>query len=123
MYLREKVRLGEEKQKIKFQVLYKRHEVLAVSFRYVTKNTLYEIKTTYNDKYNKLYPGVVLELLNIQDMLNSDYLLADSCATPHNSVVNRTWPDQRDIFRTMLFRNTVRGKIAKAIYKVHKQPQ
>lgn len=123
MYIRETVKLGEEMQKIKFQVLYKRHEVLAVSFRYVTANTTYEIKTTYNDKYNKLYPGVVLELLNIQDLLNSDYLLADSCATPHNSVVNRIWPDQRKIFRTVLFRNTVRGKVAKIIYKARKQPQ
>lgn len=122
MYLRETVKLGEEKQKIKFQVLYKGDEVLAVSFRYITNNTLYEIKTTYDDNYNKLYPGVVLELLNIKDMLNSDYLLADSCATPHNSLINRTWPGQRTIFRTVLFRSTVRGKVAKAIYKTRKQP-
>jgi len=119
-YLREVVKLGEQRKKIKFQVLQKGHEVLALSFRYVTRNTLYEIKTTYNEKYNKLYPGIVLELLNVQDMLNSDYKLADSCATPHNSVINRIWPDRRDIFRTVLFRRTMLGEVAETFYNARR---
>jgi hypothetical protein len=121
-YFTETIRLGERAKKIKFQILQKGPEVLAMSFRYITRNSTYEIKTTFNVKYKKQYPGIVLELLSIKDILNSGYDLADSCATPHNPVINRIWPNRRDIFRTVIFRKSLIGKFANVLYKIRREP-
>lgn len=114
-YFEEAIQYGEKERKIEFQALLKDDEVAAMSFRFKAQRNSYEIKTTYSNKYKHLYPGVVLELLNIRDLLGDRFLLADSCSN-NNPVVERIWPDEISICRTIVFDDSPVGGIAKLIY-------
>jgi hypothetical protein len=98
----------------------KDEECFAISFRYKSKNIAYEIGTTYTEKYKNYYPGVALELLNIRNILESDYEMADSCSA-HNTVVDRIWPDDIVLCRTVIFENSLLGRAGKGIYRMLKK--
>jgi hypothetical protein len=114
-YFEEAIQYGEEGGKIEFRALLKGDEVAAMSFRFKAQHNAYEIKTTYSNKFKHLYPGVVLELLNIRDLLGDRFVLADSCSN-NNPVVQRIWPDEISICRTIVFDDSLPGDIAKFIY-------
>ncbi len=119
-YLEEAISRGEQKKKIEFQALVKDDEVLAISFRFKAQNNAYEIKTTYSEKYKNYHPGVVLELLNIRSVLEKGFTLVDSCAFK-NRVVDRLWPDDVVLYRTVVFKETIAGKLAQLVYKGYRQ--
>jgi hypothetical protein len=119
-YLEEAISRGEKTKKIEFQALVKDDEVLAVSFRFKAQNNAYEIKTTYNETYKQYHPGVVLELLNIKSVLEKGFTLVDSCAFK-NKVVDRLWPDDVVLYRTVVFKKTIAGKLAQLVYKGYRQ--
>lgn len=102
---------GESEGKILAHAILKDGEALAISISYVTRGVSYEIKTTFDEKYKTVYPGVVLELLKIRHVLDGGYARADSCAVPGNELVNRLWPERLTIFRSMYFDNTALGSI------------
>ncbi|WP_200374569.1 GNAT family N-acetyltransferase [Thiocystis violacea] len=114
-YFQEAMTQGELEGKVEFQALLKGDEALAISFRFRTRNNAYEIKTTYNEKYRHLYPGVALELLNVGDALNGGYALVDSCSEK-NRVVERVWPDTITMYRTVVFKGSLLGALARLVY-------
>ena len=115
-YFREALEQGEREGKVEFQALIKNDVVLAMSFRFRTGDRAYEIKTAYHGDYRHLYPGVVLELLNIRDVLSGGYALVDSCSEV-NRVVDRLWPDSLILYRTLVFADTWLGTAARLAYK------
>lgn len=119
-YLEEAISRGEKKKKIEFQALVKGDDVLAISFRFKAQNNAYDIKTTYSEKYKNYYPGVVLELLNIKSVLEKGFTLVDSCAFK-NKVVDRLWPDDVVLYRTVVFKKTIAGKLAQLVYMGYRQ--
>ena len=115
-YFHEVMCRGEQSGKIAFQGIFMQGQAIAVSFRYLAQACGYEIKTVYTEQYRQLYPGVVLELLNIRDILDRGYELVDSCAT-HNEAVDRIWPDEIPLYRTVLFSRNARGRLTRAAYE------
>lgn len=115
-YFEEALGLGEEGRKVQFQALQRGGETIAVAFRFRTRGRAYEVKTTYDERFRKLYPGVALELLTMQDVLRSGYELVDSCSES-NRVVDRVWPDSIDFYRTLIFKCSPIGHAAALFYK------
>lgn len=119
-FYRNVMQLGEPLKKIEFQAISIGEDMASMSFRYKAQRNAYEIKTSYCYDYRNLYPGVVLELLNIKGILESDIDLADSCA-PSNSVVERIWPDEILIYRTTFFGNSVKSRLYSAALKGYRK--
>lgn len=115
-YFEDALRYGELEHKVQIQSLLKGQEVVAMSFRFIAQRDAYEIKTSYSMKYKHLYPGVVLELLNIRDLLGTRFERADSCSD-NNKVVARIWPDEITIHRTIVFDASRAGRFAKFVYR------
>jgi hypothetical protein len=119
-FYRDVMQLGEPLKKIEFQAISIGEDMAAMSFRYTAQRNAYEIKTSYCPDYRNLYPGVVLELLNIKGLLESDIEVADSCA-PSNSVVERIWPNEIPIYRTTFFGNSVKSRFYSAALKGYRK--
>lgn len=92
-------------------------ESLAISIRVSTHKKAFELKTCYSETFKKYYPGVNLELANLNDdeLLNFDFV--DSCAQPDNSLINRIWPSQRKIYSSIYFHRGILGYILKRVYR------
>ena len=112
-YFKELVALGEQQRKVKFQGLFKDEEPIAMSFRFTCGQSAYEIKTSYKERFQRLYPGVVLELLNMRSLLSDpDLVFADSCSQ-RNAVVERVWPDQVVIQKSFVFAESWVGRFSR----------
>ncbi len=120
-FLFELMRRGEAEGKIEFQALIAGNEVFAIAFRYVTRRCSFEVKTTFSEKHSRLYPGVVLELLNMKDLLEKGLAMGDSCATHHNELVNRIWPGRRRVYKSVEFSDTIGGQGRRAAYRLYRR--
>lgn len=119
-YFEEAIQSGEQMGKVEFQALLNDDEVLAISFRFKGQLKACEVKTSYREKYKKLYPGVVLESLNIKHISEEDYTIVDSCSFG-NEVVERIWPDKIAVSRTTLFKKDAIGRLARFFYQGFKR--
>ena len=104
-------------EKIKYQALINEQGALAISFRIVTNNQAFDLKTSFNEDYRELYPGVNLEMQNVLDLQNYSYHSVDSCTDPENFLINRLWPDQRDIYSSLYFRDGWVSWLLKGLYR------
>lgn len=118
-YFEEAIAAGEAQRKVQFQGLFDDDYPVAMSFRFTARSHAYEIKTSYRETHRRLYPGVVLELLNLRDILDHEELsLVDSCAF-RNRVVDRIWPDEIPILNSMAFAETVAGRTAGTLMRLY----
>lgn len=120
-FLYELMRLGEVENKIEFQALVAGEEILAVAFRYIARGCAFEVKTAFNEDYSRFYPGVVLELLNVKDLLAKGIEIGDSCAASHNDLINRVWPGRRRIYKTVEFRGSMVGRGKRVAYALYRR--
>lgn len=104
--------------KIQFQGLFSESEALAIAFRIVSNNRAFELKTSYNEDYRDIYPGVVLEIINMEDLEKFNYEFVDSCTTSENFLINKLWPDQRKIYTSLYFHGGMAANLLKFIYKI-----
>jgi hypothetical protein len=119
-YFREAISAGEAQHKVQFQGLFDGAEPIAMSFRFTAQSHAFEIKTSYLENRRRLYPGVVLELLNLRDVLaHHEFSLVDSCAF-RNRVVDRIWPDQIPIMNSITFADSVAGHIADRMTRLYR---
>ncbi len=105
-------------KQMEFQGLFYEQTMLAISFRIISKKQAFELKTTYNEQYKKLCPGVVLEIMNLIDLSNSGFKLIDSSTNSDNDLINRLWPEQRTLVNSSYFNRRLSGKLLKIIYKI-----
>lgn len=108
-FYRDVFELGGDYGAIQAQELRSKHGALAYSFRYISQNSFFEIKTTYNEEFRSLSPGVGLELLNLQELQSSAVPFIDSCSKPGNKVLNRTWPAFMNVYNTIIYRKGLLG--------------
>jgi hypothetical protein len=101
--------------KIEFQGLFSGYTTLASSFRIASRNCAFELKTSYNEKFRRYYPGAVLELINLEAIDAQSYVFVDSCTNPGNRLVNRLWPARMDIWNSFYFPNIISGTILRTI--------
>ncbi|TQV88712.1 GNAT family N-acetyltransferase [Aliikangiella coralliicola] len=104
--------------KVEFQGLFSDQTPVAISFRIISRNRAFELKTSYHENYRQFYPGVVLELMNIEALAGTEFKLVDSCTSSENYLINRLWPDQRNLYRSLYFHNRLSGKLLKMLYKL-----
>jgi len=116
-YYREVDAEGRKMGLIEFQGIFEGSSPLAVSFRIVSRDCAFELKTTYNEKFKKRYPGVVLELLNIETLGKSNFAMVDSCTSSNNYLVNRLWPDRREICNSFYFSDSHFGRLVKSVFE------
>jgi CelD/BcsL family acetyltransferase involved in cellulose biosynthesis len=114
-YYREVDAEGRKLGLMEFQGIFEGSSPLAVSFRIVSRGCAFELKTTYNENFKQCYPGVVLELLNMDALGKSNFTMVDSCTSSNNSLVNRIWPDRREICNSFYFSNGHFGRLAKSV--------
>lgn len=107
-----------KKGKIQFQGLFSENEALAIAFRIVSNNQAFELKTSYNEVFRGLYPGVVLEIMNVEDLENLDFEFVDSCTNSENHLINRLWPDQRKIYTSLYFHSGFTTSLLKFVYRI-----
>ena len=53
---------------MKFQGLFNDKGAIAMSIRLISNNRGFDIKTSFNESRRALYPGVTLEICNMQDL-------------------------------------------------------
>ncbi len=109
---------AKSSKQIEFQGLFYEQTMFAISFRIISKKQAFEMKTTYNEQYKRLYPGVVLEIMNLLELSNARFKLIDSSTNPNNALINRLWPEQRTIVNSSYFNRRLSGKLLKIIYKI-----
>jgi hypothetical protein len=116
-YYSEMYEMARPLRKIEFQGLFNKKESLAISFRMVSLNCAFELKTSYNEEFRQFYPGVVLELINLHNLADSGYEFVDSCTNANNSLVNRLWPDRRTMVDSLYFHSKLSGRILRSVYR------
>lgn len=102
---------------ISFQGIFLAQQALAISFRIISNGYAYDLKTSYNQEYRHLYPGVVLELKNLQALAGLNIKFLDSCTSPDNQVINRIWPDKRQLLDSTLYTHPPTAKLYRIIYR------
>ena len=75
---------------------------------------LFMFKIAHDEELGRFSPGVHLELENVEKFLESDLQWMDSCADPHNQMINRLWPDRRELTTIVLARGGLRGRASRA---------
>jgi hypothetical protein len=111
---------ASQTKRIEFQGIFLNQKPIAISFRLVYNNFAYDLKTTYDEDYRHLYPGVVLEIINLEDLENYDYQLIDSCTASDNKVINRLWSDKRNVFGSIFFSDYLLAKLLRQAYRFKK---
>ena len=120
-YYDEMHRFSKVSEQIEYQGLFIGDTAIAISFRLTTKNQAFEAKTSYSESYKRLYPGVVLELLNLDALSDSRFKFVDSSTHSDNKLINRLWPEQRKLVNSLYFSRKITGKALKAFYRIKRR--
>ncbi len=103
--------IAMRENQVEFQGLFHNDEPVALSFRMISEGCAFDIKTSYDEAYKRLYPGVVLEILNLIELHRLDFAFVDSCTQPNNRVINRLWPEQKIVHDSIYFNNSIIGTL------------
>lgn len=94
-----------------------RHEGRAIACKcnFIAGRGAYAFKIAYDDEYAPASPGILLEMENIRRLNASDKLAwMDSCADPHNAMINRLWLDRLPV-QSIAVSAGRRGQLALAL--------
>lgn len=121
IYYRALIKKGCEDGRVETQMLMLEGNAIAASIRLICGDIAFEVKTSYSERYRKLAPGVLLEILNMQQLAVSNLHLADSCTQAGNKVMEALWNDKIAVYNTVYFGPNILSKIAWLATKVHKR--
>jgi CelD/BcsL family acetyltransferase involved in cellulose biosynthesis len=71
-------------------------------------------KIAYDNEWSSLSPGILLELDTLKvfhEQTEADFI--DSCADPNNAMINRLWPDRRELETYVLPARSLKGRAAR----------
>jgi CelD/BcsL family acetyltransferase involved in cellulose biosynthesis len=128
-YYQDVLEYGWSLGKLQFQKICQHESPVAISFRCVSREHCYEVKTCFDEDLRNLSPGLVLELKNLEALFESENIFADTCSSSDNAMLNRLWLDQMPITSTLIFNSTMGGMFAGLTYgswrshKYRNQPQ
>jgi CelD/BcsL family acetyltransferase involved in cellulose biosynthesis len=74
----------------------------------------FSFKIAHDEEFSKQSPGIQLEMANAKFFHASGSAWMDSCAEPDNAMINRLWPERREIRTTVLAPAGTRGAILRA---------
>jgi CelD/BcsL family acetyltransferase involved in cellulose biosynthesis len=85
---------------------------LAVKCNLLAGDEIFCFKIAYDEELAKYSPGIQLELDNVRIFHQvTDATLIDSCAAFHHPMINRLWPDRRELEILAFAAKPVRGRI------------
>lgn len=101
-------------------------EVIAISFAIYCGSKVFELKTTFNERYKRFAPGIALELENIRNYERVQTTFVDSCTSSDNFAIGKMWPDKILLGRSWIFRNPVHWYLFRYAYpqlrRVYRNP-
>ncbi len=72
---------------------------IAMLANFVTPPGAYSFKTTYDERYARFSPGVLLQRENLDLLARGDIEWTDSCAAADHPMIERIWREKRRIVR------------------------
>ena len=120
-YYRTMIKQGCELGQVETQLLMIQGEAIAASIRLIRGKNAFEVKTSYCENHRKLAPGVLLEILNMQQLAAGNLHFADSCTQAGNKVMEALWNDKVAVYNSVYFGPNVLSKLAWLATKAHKR--
>lgn len=92
--------------------------IIACALRIISQNHIFEIKTSYDERYKRYAPGKALEWYLLNQLSKQTFHLVDSCTHPDNSLINWLWPDQITYYRSYIFAPHLMGRLANQVHNI-----
>lgn len=119
-YYQAVIEQGCESQQVELQVLQLKSKVIAASMRLITGEQAFEVKTSFCENHRDLAPGVLLEILNMEQLAESNIKLADSCTQAGNRMLETLWGGRIEIYNSIYFGSDFISKLAWRITRRYK---
>ena len=85
---------------------------------FITPPGAYSFKTTYDERYARFSPGVLLQRENLDLLAREDIAWSDSCAAADHPMIERIWREKRTIARiSIAIGGPLRRTAATAIFR------
>lgn len=101
---------------------------VAMKCNLLAGDVIFCFKIAFDEQYAAYSPGLLLERRTV-DVFHTETEAAsmDSCADPHNAMINRLWPDRRSTATMLLPADGIAGRLsihsARAALAVHARAQ
>lgn len=95
-----------------------KYGVIAASIRVKSNGKIFEIKTTYNEEYYNYAPGRVLEIQLLSELATHKNIQADSCTHQNNKLINRLWPNKKNLYSTVIYYSNTIAIISNILYRL-----
>jgi hypothetical protein len=89
-------------------------QTVAAKCNLLAGDAIFCLKIAYDDQWSSLSPGILLEIDMLKvfhDETEADFI--DSCADPNNAMINRLWPDRRELATYVLPAGSPKGRVAR----------
>ena len=91
---------------------------IAMLANFITPPGAYSFKTTYDERYARFSPGVLLQRENLDLLAREDIAWSDSCAAADHPMIERIWREKRTIVRVSIaIGGPLRRTAATAIFR------
>jgi hypothetical protein len=91
---------------------------IAMLANFITPPGAYSFKTTYDERYARFSPGVLLQRENLDLLAREDIAWSDSCAAADHPMIERIWREKRTIARiSIAIGGPLRRTAATAIFR------
>jgi hypothetical protein len=91
---------------------------IAMLANFITPPGAYSFKTTYDERFARFSPGVLLQRENLELLARDDIAWADSCAAADHPMIERIWREKRTIVRVSIaIGGPLRRAAAAAIFR------
>ena len=85
---------------------------------------VYCLKITYDEHFAPFSPGVHLEMANVDQFHEiASIRWMDSCAMPDNAMINRLWPDRRELRTALICPGGLGGGLGSALWRAARSVQ
>jgi CelD/BcsL family acetyltransferase involved in cellulose biosynthesis len=110
-FFREMCRGFAEQGRLQLFELQAGDRTVAAKCNLLAGNGLFCLKIAYDERWSSMSPGILLELDTLEvfhDATEAEFI--DSCADPNNAMINRLWPDRRELATYTLPAGGLRGR-------------
>ncbi len=91
---------------------------IAMLANFVTAPGAFSFKTTYDERFARFSPGVLLQRENLDLLARDDIAWTDSCAAADHPMIERIWREKRTIVRvSVAIGGPLRRDVASAIFR------
>ncbi|MEX2108317.1 MAG: GNAT family N-acetyltransferase [Solirubrobacterales bacterium] len=86
-------------------------QTVAMKCNLLAGDTIFPFKIAYDERWSACSPGILLELEMLKFFHErTEAQMMDSCADANNAMINRLWPDRRELGTFLLPAHGLRGR-------------